>query len=684
MKIRLEELTKIFVDKQGRETRAVDKLNIEIEDGKLVGLLGPSGCGKSTTLYMIAGLHVPTSGKIYFDDEDVTNLSPEKRGIGLVFQNYALYPHLTILENILFPLQNLKVPKEEALEKANKIAELVGIQNQLNKKPSQLSGGQQQRVAIARALVKEPRVLLLDEPLSNLDARLRLQMREEIKRIQKETGITTVFVTHDQEEAMSICDSIVLMEYGVEQQRGVPQKIYDEPNNLFVAKFLGTPPISLFNANVKDGHVVIEGEKVVPAPNVTSKVKTWDEVKDLHPIILEDNSDVTIKVVGSKELSKDIIQLAEAFKPLAGNPKFEFVMNGSEDAFDYVQGPKRDKKAFKADLGISSRALRENERGVKRFISPLFMDSPIIIVNKENELSNISTDDLKKVLKGKIKSWENIKDENGKSLPIVLTTTGEKSGVRNLLLDRLGLYISDKFRVKKAHQLQSELEVIEYVSSHKDAIGIVSYSQYLKHVKGGVECGKEKTHASYLNSLYNQLENGVSTQAEQCVATEQVSNYEVKMVNIDNKVVSYEAIKDSRVPFANRGVAICRSNPTKASEVLAVAFSQYIKTQDATDYLKQNSSVLIQPKEYILGVRPEGYEIDLNGSFTLNLDYYESIGRDISVICRHKNSVNKTFRLIATDFRQIQKMDEVNKKVKVSLTKGKYYLFEKETGERVL
>lgn len=683
MKIRLEELTKIFVDKQGRETRAVDKLNIEIEDGKLVGLLGPSGCGKSTTLYMIAGLHVPTSGKIYFDDEDVTNLSPEKRGIGLVFQNYALYPHMTILENILFPLQNLKVPREEALEKANKIAELVGIQNQLNKKPSQLSGGQQQRVAIARALVKEPRVLLLDEPLSNLDARLRLQMREEIKRIQKETGITTVFVTHDQEEAMSICDSIVLMEYGVEQQRGVPQEIYDEPKNLFVAKFLGTPPISLFNATVEQGDVVVNGEHVVPAPNITSKVKTWNEVKSQHPIILEDNSNVTLKVVGSKELGPKIEYLASKFSELAGNCKFEFKMNGSEEAFDFVQGPKRNKKALAADLGISSRALRENERGVKRFVTPLFMDSPVIIVNGENDITEISEDNLKKLLKGKIKSWENLFDENGKHLPIELVTTSSLSGSRNLLLDRLGLYISDKFRVRKSLQLGSEYDVIKYVSENIGAVGIVSYSKYFGHVKNGQECKSNVSTTSYLSKLYTELETGHRPEDKKEVCTT-TSNFNVKMVNVDGKVVNFEAIKDSRTPYANRGVAICRSNPTKPSEILAVAFTAFIKSQDAIDFLSNEKDVLIQPKEYILGVRPEGYEIDLNGKFTLNLDYYESIGRDISVICRHKSSVNKTFRLIATDFKQIQKMDEVNKKVKVSLTKGKYYLFEKETGERVL
>ncbi len=262
MEVKLIDLTKEF-DKQGKKKRgvpqekvvAVDHINIDVPDGKLIGLLGPSGCGKSTTLYMIAGLHLPTDGKIMFGDRDVTHLPPEKRGIGLVFQNYALYPHLSVAENIMFPLLSRKEPKQLAYEKALEMAKLVGIEDYMDRKPSQLSGGQQQRVAIARALVKMPEVLLLDEPLSNLDARLRLQTREEIKRIQRTTGITTIFVTHDQEEAMSISDEIVVMNFGVVQQIGVPQDVYNEPINEFVAKFLGTPPINIVEAKYNDGHV---------------------------------------------------------------------------------------------------------------------------------------------------------------------------------------------------------------------------------------------------------------------------------------------------------------------------------------------------------------------------------------------------------------------------------------------
>ena len=392
MDVRIENLTKTFVGKKGVETTAVDRMNFTIPDGKLVGLLGPSGCGKSTTLYMIAGLHKPTDGHIWFGDEDVTNVPPENRGIGLVFQNYALYPHLSVRQNIEFPLDNVRftgpygeeknrlydakadvktterdlvkthkllaksqkdaetlevklakakedndqtlidllseklnaaktnlkiaeeripnleqhlefaksevVKAEEALEKAQaafeelkakdpeaaalkartklskedkdaialEMAKVVDIAQFLDRKPKELSGGQQQRVAIARALAKKPRVLLLDEPLSNLDARLRLQTREEIKRIQRETGITTVFVTHDQEEAMSISDFIVVMKLGVVQQIDEPQKVYEEPANLFVAKFLGSPAINVFDGELKGGKLLLNGKEIDKDP----------------------------------------------------------------------------------------------------------------------------------------------------------------------------------------------------------------------------------------------------------------------------------------------------------------------------------------------------------------------------------------------------------------------------------
>lgn len=245
MKISIKNLTKSY-----GEFNAVDHMNLEIGDGQLVGLLGPSGCGKSTTLFMLAGLTEPTEGDIYFGDTCVTKVPPEKREIGLVFQNYALYPHMSVAENIMFPLINRKVPKKEARERAMEMAKLVHIEEYMDRKPKALSGGQQQRVAIARALVKKPQVLLLDEPLSNLDAKLRIETREEIRRIQQEVKITTIFVTHDQEEAMSISDKIAVMEQGVVKQYEVPQTMYLNPDNAFVAQFLGMPQINMFQAEV--------------------------------------------------------------------------------------------------------------------------------------------------------------------------------------------------------------------------------------------------------------------------------------------------------------------------------------------------------------------------------------------------------------------------------------------------
>ena len=272
MKVTLQNLTKTYPSrtKDAPDVVAVNQFSFEIPDGELVGLLGPSGCGKSTTLHLLSGLQKPTDGKIFFGEDDVTELPAEHRGVGLVFQNYALYPHLTVYQNIIFPLQNLrgkdKLTKEQMKEKAYAAARLVQIEDYMERKPAELSGGQQQRVAIARALVKMPRILLLDEPLSNLDARLRLQTREEIRRIQQETGITTVFVTHDQEEAMSISDRIVVMKDGVVQQIGKPQQVYDQPANLFVARFLGNPPINVFSGSVKAGKVYVGEDAVLEAP----------------------------------------------------------------------------------------------------------------------------------------------------------------------------------------------------------------------------------------------------------------------------------------------------------------------------------------------------------------------------------------------------------------------------------
>lgn len=251
--IQIENLKKVY--NNGYE--ALKSINLEINDGELICLLGPSGCGKTTILNLLAGLLDPTDGDIKFDKESVIDKHPKDRNIGLVFQNYALYPHMTVLENVMFPLTvgKKKMPKKEAEEIARKYMKVTSIEELANKKPGEMSGGQQQRVAITRALVQNPKILLLDEPLSNLDARLRLKIREEIRRLVKEIGITTVFVTHDQEEALSISDRIVLMNEGIVQQFDVPQNLYLEPSNLFVAKFMGNPIINIFEME-KEGNAL--------------------------------------------------------------------------------------------------------------------------------------------------------------------------------------------------------------------------------------------------------------------------------------------------------------------------------------------------------------------------------------------------------------------------------------------
>ena len=251
--IHIEKLKKVYSN--GYE--ALKSIDLKINEGELVCLLGPSGCGKTTILNLLAGLLDPSDGDIRFANESVIGKHPKDRGIGLVFQNYALYPHMTVLENVMFPLTvgKNKKTKSEAMEVAKKYMKITSIEELADKKPGEMSGGQQQRVAITRALVQNPRILLLDEPLSNLDARLRLKIREEIRRLVKEIGITTIFVTHDQEEALSISDRIVLMNEGIVQQFDIPQNLYLEPENLFVAKFMGNPIINLIDMK-KEGNVL--------------------------------------------------------------------------------------------------------------------------------------------------------------------------------------------------------------------------------------------------------------------------------------------------------------------------------------------------------------------------------------------------------------------------------------------
>ena len=245
------------------DVRAVEKLNINIEEGEFVVLLGPSGCGKSTTLRLIAGLENVSSGEVFIGGKNVNNIDPSSRNISMVFQSYALFPHLNVEENIIFGLKVRKVKKDDRQVRLENVAEKVGLSNLLKRKPAELSGGQRQRVALARAIISENPICLMDEPLSNLDAKLRHQMRSEIRLLQKDLNITLIYVTHDQTEAMSMADKIVLLNEGEIVQQGRPKELYEKPENTFTAKFLGNPPMNLINLEVeKEGNYIpIFGDK---------------------------------------------------------------------------------------------------------------------------------------------------------------------------------------------------------------------------------------------------------------------------------------------------------------------------------------------------------------------------------------------------------------------------------------
>ena len=244
-----DELTKVYPD----GTLAVDRLSLEVADGEFVVLVGPSGCGKTTALRMVAGLEEITAGELRIGDRVVNQLGARSRDIAMVFQNYALYPHMDVAANIAFGLKMRKVGKVERDRKVAEAARILGLSDLLTRKPRQLSGGQRQRVAMGRAIVREPQAFLMDEPLSNLDAKLRVQMRAEIARIQRDIGATTLYVTHDQTEAMTMADRVAVMRHGLLQQLDIPQVLYDRPSNLFVASFIGSPPMNLVEGEIVDG-----------------------------------------------------------------------------------------------------------------------------------------------------------------------------------------------------------------------------------------------------------------------------------------------------------------------------------------------------------------------------------------------------------------------------------------------
>lgn len=289
------------ISMQYKDTIAVNNLNLTISSGEFVSILGPSGCGKSTTLFMLAGLLQPTAGEIIIDGKDVTHLKVDSRNIGMVFQDYALYPHMTVFNNIAFPLKMKRLSKRVIKEKVEYAAKLVEIDTYLNRLPKELSGGQQQRVAIARAIVREPEILLLDEPLSNLDARLRVSMREEIRAIQQRLNITTLFVTHDQEEALSISDKIVMLNEGKMMQYDTPYDMYHHPMHVFVATFIGRPPMNILKLD--------EQQSKQLNPDLNIDTDTMIGIRPEHIIISEQGYPVIIKRI--ELLGKDIVVTAE-------------------------------------------------------------------------------------------------------------------------------------------------------------------------------------------------------------------------------------------------------------------------------------------------------------------------------------------------------------------------------------
>jgi carbohydrate ABC transporter ATP-binding protein, CUT1 family (TC 3.A.1.1.-) len=280
--LRLDRITKRF-----RNVVAVDNVSLDVGKGEFIVLLGPSGCGKTTTLRIIAGLEIPDEGRVYIDGIDVTDLEPGDRDVAMVFQDYALYPHMSVFDNIAFPLvvrrSKLRLGKKDIEGKVLKVARMLGIDGLLDRKPTQLSGGQQQRVALARALVREPKVWLMDEPLSNLDALIRVQVRAELKKLQKDLGITTVYVTHDQIEALTLADRIAVMNKGRVLQVGSPKEVYEDPEHVFVATFIGSPPMNILECEATKETLECPGfSKPLPPDTVNLQGKLYIGIRPEH------------------------------------------------------------------------------------------------------------------------------------------------------------------------------------------------------------------------------------------------------------------------------------------------------------------------------------------------------------------------------------------------------------------
>ncbi len=292
----------------GADSPAVPGLDLEIEDGEFMVLVGPSGCGKSTSLRMLAGLEEVTEGKIFIGDRDITDLPPKDRDIAMVFQNYALYPHMTVADNMAFALKMAKVSKEEQTKRVAEAARILGLEDFLERKPKALSGGQRQRVAMGRAIVRNPQVFCMDEPLSNLDAKMRVQTRTDIAKLQQDLGVTTVYVTHDQVEAMTMGDRVAVMKDGILQQVDSPLRLYDRPANLFVAGFIGSPQMNLLDATPTEGGAKV-GEYVVPVGHATASKAHQHITVGVRPeawrMVGESDGGLPVKVTVVEELGAD-------------------------------------------------------------------------------------------------------------------------------------------------------------------------------------------------------------------------------------------------------------------------------------------------------------------------------------------------------------------------------------------
>jgi len=301
-RIELKEVRKTWIG-----ATAVERIDLTIEDGAFVAVLGPSGCGKTTTLLMLAGIYSPTAGEIAFDGARVNDVEARERNVGIVFQSYALYPSMSVLDNIMFPLRFKKAARAEAEARAREIAALVRIDALLDRRPAQLSGGQQQRVALARALVKRPHLLLLDEPLSNLDAALRLSMRTEIRRIQRELGVTTILVTHDQIEATTMADRIVVMNGGRVEQEGTAKDLYERPETLFVAGFVGSPPINLLEGDAQAGTLTVRDARLQLTGTAQGSV-----VLGIRPESLKvDPAGTPARLIAAEPMGREVLYTAE-------------------------------------------------------------------------------------------------------------------------------------------------------------------------------------------------------------------------------------------------------------------------------------------------------------------------------------------------------------------------------------